>query len=612
MKKKSPRRIARLAKALPPLAWAASVLARARALLPIAGFLLTCLLPMLLPADWFHSRLWKGYYTVVLRSTPQSAAHQPESGAGSLGPTVSRQTASVSFNTFAGLASVRVADLPSRLDSADPRLDPFMRGIEAYFRGPAGELAYARTRRGLLVSGLGRLGPGRQVLELDPVAALLRLLLLIGAALLVLLPAQVPHVPRWLLGLGLLPWILSVPTGDLRDLLAFLLLYPFWVRAMVWAATRQPGAARGASSKAGLHKSGLRKLRKLRKPRPAWLPAALEPARVALAGLAARQPAIAALHPRRKKPASAARKPATAARKPATAASQPATAARRPAAAARAPAVAPRKPAAAAAAVPVALLLLGAAVFLLAAPGVGHLPGTLFALAADLCLLAMLPAARRWERSRRAHPLFRALPILGTLRADAGRRRPRLSVPALVVPAALALLALASAAALSLEAHRRDLQAPRLEASGPRGLSWDTLAALPLTSDPQGLPHLADFLAHRAFQECLAFQRPYRFPAPGERVYISGYAAAGAGYVQSQRVARRFAESWLSQTLAAAPPGSVERMLADQGRAAAVRRVGEPQLMRELAPWPRAAAVALFLLACLTAAIRSGTRTLAL
>ena len=91
-----------------------------------------------------------------------------------------------------------------------------------------------------------------------------------------------------------------------------------------------------------------------------------------------------------------------------------------------------------------------------------------------------------------------------------------------------------------------------------------------------------------------------------------GYAATGAGYVQNLRVALRFAESWLPRTLAAAPPGSVERMLVDQGRAAAVRRVGEPQLLRELAPWPRAAAVALFLLACLTAAIRSGTRTFAL
>jgi hypothetical protein len=53
-------------------------------------------------------------------------------------------------------------------------------------------------------------------------------------------------------------------------------------------------------------------------------------------------------------------------------------------------------------------------------------------------------------------------------------------------------------------------------------------------------------------------------------------------------------------------------MLADQGRAAAVERVGEPRLLRELEPWRRAAAVALFMLACLTAAIWSGTRTFAL
>ncbi len=262
--------------------------------------------------------------------------------------------------------------------------------------------------------------------------------------------------------------------------------------------------------------------------------------------------------------------------------------------------------------VPTALALLGAGVFLVAAPGARHLPGALCALAADLCLLALLPAARRWERSRRAHPLFRALPILGTLRGKTARSRQRLSVPALVMPAALAVLALVSAAALGLEARRRDLQAPRLEPLAARGLSWAALAALPLSAGPQELPNLADFLAHSAYQQSLAFQRPYRFPAPGERVYISTYAAAGAGYLQSRRVALRFSESWLSRTLASAPPGSVERMLVDQGRAGTVRRVGEEQLARELAPWPRAAAVALFLLACLTATVRSATRTFAI
>ena len=541
-----------------------SLLSRAAGLWPLAGFLLACLLPGVLPADWLHSRLWKGYYTVYLPSPPPAwnSASDPAAPPGSVGPLVSRQRATVSFNTFDGLASIRVAELPARLDSADPRQDPFLRSVDAYFRRPPGEWVYVRTRRGPLAAGLGRLGPGRQVLELDPVAALIRLLLLAGASLLVLLPARVPNVPRWLLGLGLLPWALGVGTGDLRDLLAFLLLYPFWVRAMVWAAARQPVAARSASPKARPAGKGRKKSKqgsgRRGKPRraakaawrPSWLSAALEPA---VKAVAAAKPALAAL------------------------------------------------------------ALLGAVVFLLAAPGARHLLGALIALAADLCLLAMLPAARRWERSQRAHPLFRALPILGTLRKRAGRRRQRLSVPALAVPAALALLALASAAALSLEARRRDLSAPRLEpSSGARGLSWETLAALPLSSDPLAPPHLGDYLAHMAYQQNLAFQRPYRFPAPGERVYVSTYAEAGAGYVQGRRVARRFAESWLPRTLAAAPPGSVERMLVDQGRAAAVRRVGEPQLLRELAPWPRAAAVALFLLACLTAAILSDTRTFAL
>ncbi len=559
-----------------------SLLRRAGSLWPLGGFLLACLLPAALPADWFQSRLWQGYYSVFL----PTSARVPEPALGSLGPLVSRQTAAASFNTFAGLASVRVADLASRLDPADPRQDLFLRSVDSYFRGRGGEWVYARTRRGALAAW-ARLGPGPQVLELDPAAALIRLLLLAGASLLVLVQARVPHVPRWLLGLGLLPWILVISAGDLRDLLAFLLLYPFWVRFLVWAAARQSGTAppksgaarrtgaahpsgtgRGASPKAKpastTRERGRRKPGSRGKPRRAatagsrwpWLPAALRPAAAAV------QPAMTALS-----------------------SVQPFS---------------------------LLLALLGAAVFLLAAPGIRHLPGALFALTAELFLLALLPAARRWERSRRTHPLFRALPILGTLREPAGRRRQGPSARGIAVPAALALLALASAAVLGLEARRRDLSVPRLELSAARGLQWRNLTALPLSSDPLAPPHLGDYLAHVAYQQSLAFQRPYRLPEPGERVYVSEYLETGEGYLQNRRVVRRFAESWLPRTLAEARPGSVERMLVDQGRAAAVRRVGEPQLARELAPWPRSAAVALFLLACLTAAILSGTRTFAL
>jgi hypothetical protein len=544
------------------------------------GFLLACFLPAALPADWFHARLWKGYYTVFLR-----APAEPHAAAWGLGPLVSRQTACVGFNTFAGLASIRVAELPERLDTADPRLDPFLRRVSLFFQAPLGQWMYARTPRGPLLAELGRLGPGLQVLELDPLAVLIRLLLLAAASLLVLLPARVPHVPRWLFGFGLLPWILLVSTGDLRDLLAFLLLFPSWVRAMAWAAARQPGSARQAGLQSGTTRQA---------PAARGAGAKAQPARALRAGSRRRRAAARRGKSRRRT------------RHPAWLAAALRAVVRISEAAKAAALVLAAKPL-----IPT-LAVLGAAVFFLAAPGVRHLPGALFALAADLCLLAMLPIARRWEHSRRTHPLFRALPILGELRAAGGRRRKRLPFSALAVPAALAVLALASAGALRLESGRRGLCPPRPEPSGLRGLSWRTLAALPLSTETQTPPHLADFLAHLAYQQSLAFQRPYRFPSPGERIYVSHYEASAAGYAQSRRVARRFAEAWLPEALAAAAPGSVERLLADQGRPAAVRRASEPQLQRELAPWPRAAAVALFLLACLTASIRFGTRTFAL
>ncbi len=129
---------------------------------------------------------------------------------------------------------------------------------------------------------------------------------------------------------------------------------------MVWAAARQAGTARSRRARKARGPARARRRRKRKRGpgrarerqaaaragfRPTWLPAALEPAAAALVRFA-----------------TWARETARGGR-------------------ARGPGPARRR-----------------SCFLLAAPGVRHLPGALFALAADLCLLAMLPAARRWER----------------------------------------------------------------------------------------------------------------------------------------------------------------------------------------------------------------------
>jgi hypothetical protein len=205
-----------------------------------------------------------------------------------------------------------------------------------------------------------------------------------------------------------------------------------------------------------------------------------------------------------------------------------------------------------------------------------HLPGPLGGL-----LLSMLggafAAAFLWlllgsRDSRRAHPLYRALPILRRLRP-----RPSMSRAA-SLQLLLALIVLCSYPLLRLG---QALSGPSPEqirmrplAGAPAGLSWRSLRGLSDYSAGAAFPDLADYLAHRAYQESLLFARPYSFPQMGERIRIASfqvYSDNAPLHVQKTfRVVKQFKEPWLRLTLEAAAPGSVARLLSDQGFAGMV------------------------------------------
>jgi hypothetical protein len=107
----------------------------------------------------------------------------------------------------------------------------------------------------------------------------------------------------------------------------------------------------------------------------------------------------------------------------------------------------------------------------------------------------------------------------------------------------------------------------RMHPIGREGLSWSSLDELAGYSSGDGIPNLADFLTHQAYQESLIFARPYTFPQPGERLLISEYRIdrSNSRIYKTFRVVKQFKESWLYATLEASPPGSVARLLADQG-----------------------------------------------
>ena len=123
-----------------------------------------------------------------------------------------------------------------------------------------------------------------------------------------------------------------------------------------------------------------------------------------------------------------------------------------------------------------------------------------------------------------------------------------------------------------------------------------TLAAMARFSAGAGprLPVLADYVTHLAYQQTLAVGRPYRLPAPGERVTVDHYRRSADGRVaREEREVARFTEEWLAAAVADAPDGGVASLLAAQGRLVAARRGTPPRAPGETALW-----IALALLLC--------------
>jgi len=222
-----------------------------------------------------------------------------------------------------------------------------------------------------------------------------------------------------------------------------------------------------------------------------------------------------------------------------------------------------------------------------------NLSAVLASLLASLLYLRWL----LWDRRRRLHRIFAPLPILEGLKARS-RLIPEPGLPFLLLAAAAAL----SLPLLVLEMRFRGEMVPTPRGlGGGSGLDWKAMERLALESREGSLPTLADFLTHQAYQEGLAFARPYRFPLPGERVTISAYLESdgGNGIVQSRRLVKRYQSSWLEETLARVSPDSVEGMLKSERVAALVTLRHESQGLLERAPPWRFLLAAVFPLAVL-------------
>ena len=422
-------------------------------------------------------RRWKRYYTLHVENNEiaeQLILQIAESRR--FQEVVSRFTAEISFNTFAGFVSVPVHRLSDRLDPLDPRFDPYMQRVGKLFSvssGKSWEVAYLRSDRNVLSTYLylrrvfRELDLQWRLIEFDPLRAVAKIFLFI-LYLSVCIRLSSSSSIRMAVLLAALPWPLLIAISNFSVLLAFFLVMPAWVHLFehlyiyryVRSSAGYPGLAEVFS-------------------RPA--------AAVAVAaGLA---------------------------------------------------------------------IVLGRP---------GPVGGLLLVMAGGIAAAAFLYCYFVIRDSLHAHRPFRALPILRRLRP----RKASLS-PAITLHLLLAFVVLFSYPLIRLAAavSGPEPDTIQIRSIGYDGLSWRSLDALAGYTSPGGMPNLAEYLTHQAYQESLIFGRAYAFPTPGERVLISEYWVdpEKARVHKTFRVVKQFKESWLYETLEAAPPGSVARLLTDQG-----------------------------------------------
>jgi hypothetical protein len=218
------------------------------------------------------------------------------------------------------------------------------------------------------------------------------------------------------------------------------------------------------------------------------------------------------------------------------------------------------------------------AAFAAAAAGQGFSFGSVLAflspLAASLLLLSLVPAfsllaAGPWKRRR----LFEPVPIV---RPQADGRRGRTA-------AVVAGVSLVLAVVLPL-ARGAPLPAPH-PVAGTAGFSWQALGRAAGARHGSSLPGYASLVTHAAFQQTIAFGRPWRTPRRDERVTVREYASdPSTGSLAARlRTVKVFDTAWLQGLRRRAVPGSLEALLYAQDRPVDARvRTGGGRFPKDL------------------------------
>ncbi len=170
--------------------------------------------------------------------------------------------------------------------------------------------------------------------------------------------------------------------------------------------------------------------------------------------------------------------------------------------------------------------------------------------ASVLVLVAIALFSGREERSRERRKKFEPVRIV---KGSAAFARPAQAgfLVVMIVILAVAGMTVARSAAVPTP----------LPLPGVRGFSWDALSRLSRQSRAARLPDMSDLVTHEAFQETIAFGRPWRLPVRDERVYIREFSVnVPAGLiVEGFRRVKVFDSAWLDSVTRRFAPGKHRR-----------------------------------------------------
>jgi hypothetical protein len=173
-------------------------------------------------------------------------------------------------------------------------------------------------------------------------------------------------------------------------------------------------------------------------------------------------------------------------------------------------------------------------------------------------LMLLLPAVAR-EAGGRLHRrmIFEPVPIVRP-KSDALRSR-----PAAFLCAAVSLLLVG----FFFFERGPALPAP-YTVRHARDFTWDAVDSLKRAGRAAALPDFLGLVTHAAFQETIAFGRPWRPPEKDERVYVREFILnpmTGAT-VARQKVVKVFDATWLESVRRRSTPGSLGALFYAQGR----------------------------------------------